>query len=166
VTAVNVFAATRQRAAVAFERPEKSLSITSPLKEEAIVRTVTILSVPLGLVFLLAVPGISQQENRELMRAKLNYSQQIVGGLALENFEQIAKNAQELARMSHATNWQVFRTEEYVMHSGEFRRAVESLRAQANKKNLEGAVLAYFDVTMKCVNCHKYMRGVRMANVN
>jgi hypothetical protein len=163
VTAVNVSAAARERAAAAFQRPDKSSSITCSLKEEAIVRVITILSLPLGLVLLFAVHGIGQQENREFMRAKLRHSQQIVEGLALENFEQIVKNAQQLSRMSHATNWQAFQTEDYVMHSGEFRRAVESLRAQANKKNLEGAVLAYLDVTMKCVNCHKYMRGVRMA---
>ena len=33
----------------------------------------------------------------------------------------------------------------------------------ARKKNLDGAVLAYVDLTMKCINCHKYVRGVRVS---
>jgi cytochrome c556 len=134
----------------------------------AIVKAVTILALPLGLVLLLGAPGISQQEkgNREFMRAKLKHSQEIVEGLALENFDQIVKNAQQLSLLSHATNWDVFQTEEYLMQSREFRRATESLRAQAKEKNLDGAVLAYLDVTMKCVNCHKYVRGIRMAKLD
>ncbi len=131
-------------------------------------RTIVLLSLPLGLIFLLAVPGIGQpqKDNRAFMRAKLKYSQEIVEGLALENFDQIAKNAQQLSLLSQATNWDVFQTEEYVVQSREFRRAADALREQAKKKNIEGAALAYFDVTMKCVNCHKYVRTIRMAKLD
>ena len=131
-------------------------------------RTFVLLSLPLGLVLVLAMSGVGAQEkdNREFMRAKLKHSQEIVEGLALENFDQITRNAQQLTLLSHATNWQVFQTEEYLMQSREFRRATEALRDQAKKKNLEGAVLAYMDVTMKCVNCHKYKRSIRMAKLD
>lgn len=131
-------------------------------------KIIVLLSLPLGLILMLATPGISQPQknNREFMRAKLKHSQEIVEGLSLENFEQIVKNAQQLTLLSHATNWEVFQTEEYVTQSGEFRRATESLRDQAKQKKLEGAVLAYMDVTMKCVNCHKYVRSIRMAKLD
>ena len=97
------------------------------------------------------------------MRAKLEHSQEIVEGLAVENFDQIAKNAQQLSSLSQAMGWQVFPNEEYVLQSREFRRAVDALRNQAKEKNLEAAALAYLDVTMKCINCHKYVRKIRMA---
>jgi ribosomal protein L44E len=131
-------------------------------------KTLFVMVVPLGLVLVLASCGISEQQkgNREFMRAKLKHSQEIVEGLAVENFGQIAKNAQELELLSHATNWDVFQTEEYLMQSREFRRATEGLRNQAKKQNLEGSALAYFDVTMKCVNCHKYVRQVHMAKLD
>jgi cytochrome c556 len=122
----------------------------------------------MGLVLAMAASQMEaeQNDNREFMRAKLKHSQEIVEGLALENYDQIAKNAQELTLLSMATNWQVFQTDEYVMQSREFRRAAEELRDKAKQKNLEGAVLAYLDVTMKCVNCHKYVRKIQMAKVD
>jgi hypothetical protein len=133
-----------------------------------IMRTLVLLSLPLGLALALAMSGVGaqQKDNREFMRAKLTHSQEIVEGLALENFDQIMKNAQQLTLLSHATNWQVFQTEEYLLQSREFRRSTEALRDQAKKKNLEGAVLAYMDVTMKCVNCHKYIRTIKMARLD
>ena len=78
-------------------------------------KIVVALCLPLGLFVAFAMSGVGtqQKENQEFMRAKLKHSQEIVEGLALENFDQIAKNAQRLALLSHATNWQVFQTEEY-----------------------------------------------------
>jgi hypothetical protein len=128
-------------------------------------RAIVVLTLPLFIALLLAAPGSSEQEKgkREFMREKLKHSQEIVEGLTVENFDQIAKNAQRLGLLSHAAGWNVFQTEEYVLQSGEFRRAVEALSKHAMQKNLDGAVLAYLDVTMKCVNCHKYVRRIRMA---
>ena len=39
-------------------------------------------------------------ETRSLMRAKLQYSQKILEGLTVEDFDMIAKNAQELSLLS------------------------------------------------------------------
>lgn len=107
----------------------------------------------------------AQEPNKvsEFMRAKLNHSQRVLEGLAVEDFDLIAKNAQELSLLSQATTWQVLQTAEYRERSTEFRRSADALSEAARKKNLEGAALAYVDVTMKCVNCHKYVRQVRMA---
>jgi cytochrome c556 len=134
---------------------------------EGIMKFVAALSLPFGLfvAFSMSGAGAQQKENQEFMCAKLKHSQEIVEGLALENFDQIAKNAQRLTLLSHATNWQVFQTAEYQLQSREFQRATQALREQAKQKKLEGAVLAYLDVTMKCVNCHKYIRSVRMASL-
>jgi hypothetical protein len=128
-------------------------------------KTAVILTLPLGLVLAWSVcgTGAQQRDNREFMRAKLKHSQEIVEGLALENFDQIAKNAQSLSLLSHASNWQVYQTEEYVAQSREFRRATDALLDRAKEKKLEASVLAYLDVTMKCVNCHKYIRTIKMA---
>lgn len=130
-------------------------------------RAITLLILPLGILLVVVAPGISQQEKgtRDFMRAKLKHSQEIVEGLAVENFDQIAKNAQQLSLLSQATNWEVYQTEEYLAQSREFRRAADALREQAKEKKLEGAALAYLDVTMKCINCHKYVRKIRMAKL-
>lgn len=107
----------------------------------------------------------AQEPNKvsEFMRAKLVHSQKVLEGLATENYDQIARNAQDLSLLSQAATWQVLQTPEYRDRSTEFRRSTDALAEAAKKKNLEGAALAYVDVTMKCVNCHKYVRQVRMA---
>lgn len=118
-------------------------------------------------VALAAFPSANQAQEpnkvSEFMRAKLVHSQKVLEGLAVENFDQIAKNAQDLSLLSQAATWQVLQTAEYRDRSTEFRRSADALAEAAKKKNLEGAALAYVDMTMKCVNCHKYVRQVRMA---
>ena len=97
------------------------------------------------------------------MRRKLPHSQKVLEGLATEDFEMIAKHAQELSLLSQATTWQVLQTPDYLDHSTEFRHAADRLTEAARKKNLDGAALAYVDVTMSCINCHKYVRGARIS---
>ena len=115
----------------------------------------------------LATLGQSEPPNnvRDFMRAKLANSQKVLEGLATEDFDMIAKNAQAMSLLSQATNWQVLQTQEYLQQSQDFRRTADALTEAARKKNLDGAALAYVELTMKCVNCHKYVRGVRMADL-
>jgi hypothetical protein len=94
----------------------------------------------------------------DFMRAKLGHSQRVLEGLSLEDYDLIARGAQELALASQASSWQVLQTEEYARQSGEFRRSCDSLRNAAKTKNLDGAALAWMEVTMKCIQCHKYVR--------
>jgi hypothetical protein len=83
--------------------------------------------------------------------------------LALEDFQAISKNSQALSLLSLAASWQVMQTPEYAQQSLEFRRAADAMTEAARNRNLDGAALAYVEMTMKCVNCHKYVRGVRLA---
>lgn len=92
------------------------------------------------------------------MRAKLAHAQDILAGLALEDFDAIARGAQELSLASQAASWQVLQTPEYARQSAEFRRSCESLKRVAKEGNLDGAALAWMEVTMKCIQCHKYVR--------
>ena len=92
------------------------------------------------------------------MRAKLAHSQDVLEGLSLADFGLIAKGAQELSLASQAASWQVLQTEEYARQSGEFRRSCDTLRRAAGEENLDGALLAWMEVTMKCVQCHRYVR--------
>lgn len=129
----------------------------------------------LVMVLTVAVFGLSQIRSQdakppnkvdEFMRAKLLHSQKVLEALTTEDFDQIAKHSQEMSLLSQAATWQVLQTPEYRDRSTEFRRAVDMMTEAARKKNLEAAALAYVDVTMKCVSCHKYVRQVRMARDN
>jgi cytochrome c556 len=100
---------------------------------------------------------------RDFMRVKLSHSQKVLEGLTTPDFDMIAKNSEALKRLSLESDWQVIQTPEYQDFSKHFRRAADALTETAKKKNLDGAALAYVELTMNCINCHKYVRGVRMA---
>ena len=114
---------------------------------------------------LLSCPARAQDKVAVFMKAKLAHSQQVLKGLATEDFELIAKNAQAMSLLCEDEIWMVLQTPEYRERSTEFRRSVDSVTEAAKKKNLEAAALGYVDVTLKCVNCHKYVRKVRMARL-
>jgi hypothetical protein len=96
----------------------------------------------------------------ELMKAKLNHSQKVLEGVALGDFKEIARNAEELISISKQAEWQVIHTPQYELRSNEFRRTAEELVKNAEAKNLDAAALSYVELTMTCVKCHKYVREV------
>jgi cytochrome c556 len=71
-----------------------------------------------------------------------------------------------MSLLSLAETWQVFETPEYVEYSRKFRNAADALTDAARDKNLDRATLAFNQVTTKCVECHKYVRGIRMADAS
>ena len=92
------------------------------------------------------------------MRAKLDHASEVLEGLSLADFEKIRRGGQLLALASQASSWQVLQSEEYARQSVAFRRACERLERAATEKNLDAAALAWMDVTMKCIQCHRYVR--------
>ncbi len=110
-----------------------------------------------------AAPPEFPGDLRAFMQLKLKSSQQVLEGIVMEDFDRVVKHGQQLSLLSQDTTWQVLQTPEYLQHSIEFRRAADALTEAARKKNVDGAALAYMDVTLKCVNCHKYVRSTRMA---
>jgi hypothetical protein len=97
----------------------------------------------------------------DYMRVKLTHCQKVLEGLTIEDFDEIAKNSQAMSLLSQTSNWQVLQTAEYLQQSQDFRRTADAVTEAAKTKNLDGAALAYVELTMKCINCHKYVRGVR-----
>src|SRR5262245_22493709 len=103
---------------------------------------------------------------KALMIKKLDNSQKVLEGLALGDFEKIGKHADELIAISKAAEFRVIKTPQYELHSNDFRRNAETLVLMAKGKNLDGAALAYVELTLSCVKCHKHVREVRMARLD
>ncbi len=99
-----------------------------------------------------------QKNESAFMKRKLADAQAIVTGLATEDFARISKGAQDLMLVSHEADWNVVQTAPYIEMSRDFRSSAQRLRDYGNEKNLDGATLAYFEVTLNCVRCHKYIR--------
>jgi hypothetical protein len=103
-------------------------------------------------------PGVKKRLLRVFMRKKLAASQSVLEGLVVEDFEMIADGANQLNVTATAGEFMSSNDETYVEHADDFRRIVNKLTVAAKEKRLDGATLAYMDMTMKCVDCHKHVR--------
>ena len=132
----------------------------------------SIMAITLAVVLagiLWVVPGRAQRQLGEtprvnvgvLMQQKLKSSQSILKGLALEDYALIEQEAQRLSLLSLDTGWNIIQTKDYTHMSVEFREAAEQIRNSAEEKNLDGAGLGYFKLTMTCIDCHRHVRKVR-----
>jgi hypothetical protein len=92
---------------------------------------------------------------------KLERSKLILEGLALEDHEKIAINAKALGLLSLESGWQVIQTAEYERQSESFRRAARLIADGAGDQDISRATLGYLDLTVRCVECHSYMRKHR-----
>jgi len=98
------------------------------------------------------------------MRVKLDASGKILEGLAMEEFELIKEGAQQLHTMSTAEKWRVTNDALYRQFSGDFQRVTKELVDAAQKENLDAAALKWVDATMSCIECHRYARGILIAD--
>jgi hypothetical protein len=106
--------------------------------------------------------GKTPKRISELMRKKLEHSQKVLEGIAVNDFKAISKHADDLIDLSKQVEWRVLKTPQYETNSNEFRRNAEALIKSAKDKNTDGAALAYVEMTLTCVRCHKYVREERM----
>ena len=100
---------------------------------------------------------------KEFMRDKLELSQQVLEGLATEDYDLIIAKSTKLSAMTQEADWRAFENPDYERFSADFRRQVDAVRKAAENKNLDGATLAYVKMTMSCVECHKLVRGKKIA---
>lgn len=98
---------------------------------------------------------------RPLMQMKLEKSKQIIEGLTLEDFEKIGRNARSLKLLSTESGWNVIQTEEYATQSRDFQRTCDLIAEAAAEKDISRATLGYVAMTVRCVECHAYMRKHR-----
>ncbi|MBC8115754.1 MAG: hypothetical protein H7062_15320 [Candidatus Saccharimonas sp.] len=145
-------------------------------KTQRVSMTLGLIGMVMAWTMLVADPATSQDrpqkkvpdakrdlEQTTFMRKKLEASSQILEGLTSEDAKLIIKGAKALVEMSAAEKWQVQNNVMYRQFSGEFQRSAKSLLEAAEKENYDTAALKWIDATMKCLECHKFVRGTRLA---
>ncbi len=103
---------------------------------------------------------------KEFMRKKLSASNQILEGLVVDDLSLVVSGSEALLKMSAAEKWRTSNDMMYLQHSRDFRQSVETLRNKAKKESIDGAALAWVDVTMGCIQCHEWVRNVLVADLS
>ena len=104
---------------------------------------------------------VGQSEKGQLkrfMQMKLEHTKGILEGLAMNDYQQIAVETQALKALSLQSSWNAHTTADYLDHSADFRRALNVITKAAHEENLDRAALGYVNLTVQCIECHRYLR--------
>jgi hypothetical protein len=93
-----------------------------------------------------------------IMRLKLIPAKMILEGIALHDFKAVRKNSEQLRLLTLDASWMLVQTEAYTKQTADFERALKLLNRMCEEENIEGVTLAYMQVTMRCVECHRALR--------
>jgi hypothetical protein len=136
-------------------------------RKHAMTRWLTILTaVILGMVLCGPTSGedkksADQDKSADWMKKKLELSQNMLAGLTESDFEKIRRNAQAMSLMDYLEKWARAGQADYKQQLTYFEYANQELIRQSKEKNLDGALLAYYQLTASCVQCHKIVREAK-----
>jgi cytochrome c556 len=100
-------------------------------------------------------PAATPQQ--KLMEAKLAHAQSLLSSLARQDFDKMSQSADKLLELAKQ-QWRDKETPEYRAHLKNFWTVLEGVKSAAEAKDLDKATTAYSQMTISCVNCHKYLR--------
>lgn len=114
----------------------------------------------IGLSLGLAWLAASQTEreakpSQEIMWKKLDLSHEALDAIALEDFEALEAYASDMVTLSLAGELNISDTESYRAQSRQFREAALALGRAARERKADAAALAYVDMTLRCIRCHR-----------
>ena len=115
----------------------------------------------LSLLLLAAFQAKTPSPVETLMKAKAGYAHRLLDAVVLGEVETVRDQAFRLKAVAETADWNVMDTPEYVAESDAFLGATERLHQAASDGNHEAVALAYVEVTLTCVHCHRYIRSQR-----
>jgi hypothetical protein len=98
------------------------------------------------------------------MRQKLVDAQGVLSAVVTSNWKELERSSRALAKATEDPAWLVLRTPEYTKQSEAFVFAVNELVDAASRRDAEATPLAYAALTMRCVQCHRYVARARLAD--
>ncbi len=99
------------------------------------------------------------------MRKKLEASNKILEGLCTEDMALVKEGANALRELSAAEKFRVSNDVMYRQFSTEFQSLTQELIKAAESGNQDRVALKWMDATMSCMDCHRFVRGLRVAEV-
>ncbi|MDD5140766.1 MAG: hypothetical protein PHY43_10960 [Verrucomicrobiales bacterium] len=92
------------------------------------------------------------------MRQKLGYSEKIVEGITLENYDLVISNGYRLMLMTQSNVWVETKDAVYLEKTAHYRGDVVAMVDAARASNTWDVLTAYTKVTADCVDCHQTFR--------
>jgi hypothetical protein len=105
-------------------------------------------------------PDVKQAARQKFMQGKLDSNKKIVQGLTTNDFTLVQEGATEVSAYVKGQSWFVLDTPQYKSYSEDMRLAAEKLEKAAADRNIEAAALRYFELTVKCIDCHQYIEKI------
>jgi hypothetical protein len=102
--------------------------------------------------------GDKSQPTSFWMQKKLEFSKHILAGISTADFDQIVENGEAMRKLSTIEGFIRGRTPGYRTQLQIFEESADEIIRQAKRDNVEGAALAFTQLTISCVNCHKQLR--------
>ena len=106
-----------------------------------------------------AVRKITDQPMSVWMERKLNYSQSVFRALALGDLETVKLKAAQMNLVGKVEGFARIKNRPYQAQLHAFDRVSREIAQQADKGNIEGATLAFNQLTVSCVKCHQLLRA-------
>ena len=104
------------------------------------------------------VPKVTSEKTMSFwMAEKLELSKAILESLTTGDFDTMAKDAEQMQRLGRIEGL-VRRNKDYQTQMHSFRLANQELIRHSMRKNVEGATLAFNQLTTSCVVCHTMLR--------
>ncbi len=97
------------------------------------------------------------------MAQKIEHSKKILEALTKEDFVKVEAEANQLRTLGKIEGFVRRKDPAYLRHQQSFDSSLVEIAAQANEQNVEGAVLAFNQLTTSCIACHKILRVVSVA---
>ena len=94
------------------------------------------------------------------MEKKLEYSQDILRGLAIGDMQLVAEKAEQMRVVSRIEGWVRNRKPGYRAQFQAFELANAEILRNAKADNLDGATIGFQQLAISCVSCHKILRDV------
>jgi hypothetical protein len=94
------------------------------------------------------------------MEKKMEYAQSILRGLATGDMETVASTAEQMRLLSKVEGFIRGKKPGYRTQLQVFELANREIERQAKADNLEGAAMAFHQLTTSCVSCHVLIRSL------
>ena len=95
------------------------------------------------------------------MRTKLLFTQNIFEGLTTGDFDAIETAIKEVQGVTEGEQWIAIDNEKYRKLTEEFTTSTKRLMEAAKSKNIDATALRYYELSTRCIDCHKHIRNAQ-----